>query len=40
VNCENPRIHGKGLTAKRSGQWIVEGLIMNINLYIELKIIT
>lgn len=21
VNCENPRIHGKGLTANRSGQW-------------------
>ena len=20
-NCENPRIHGKGLTATRSGQW-------------------
>lgn len=20
-NCENPRIHGKGLTANRSGQW-------------------
>ena len=19
--CENPRLHGKGLTAKRSGQW-------------------
>ena len=19
--CENPRIHGKGLTANRSGQW-------------------
>ena len=21
VNCENPRIHRKGLTANRSGQW-------------------
>ena len=21
VNCENPRLHGKGLTANRSGQW-------------------
>ena len=21
VNCEDPRIHGKGLTANRSGQW-------------------
>lgn len=21
VNCENPRIYGKGLTANRSGQW-------------------
>lgn len=21
INCENPRIHGKGLTANRSGQW-------------------
>ncbi len=21
VNCENPREHGKGLTANRSGQW-------------------
>ncbi len=21
VNCENPRIHGKGLTSDRSGQW-------------------
>jgi len=21
VNCENPRAHGKGLTANRSGQW-------------------
>lgn len=21
VNCENPRIHGKPLTANRSGQW-------------------
>lgn len=21
ANCENPRIHGKGLTANRSGQW-------------------
>ena len=20
-NCENPRIHGKGLTANRTGQW-------------------
>ena len=20
-NCENPRMHGKGLTANRSGQW-------------------
>ena len=20
-NCENPRIHGKGLSANRSGQW-------------------
>lgn len=20
-NCENPRIHGKGLTSNRSGQW-------------------
>lgn len=20
-NCENPRIHGKGLAANRSGQW-------------------
>lgn len=20
-NCENPRAHGKGLTAKKSGQW-------------------
>lgn len=20
-NCENPRIHGKGLTANRSGEW-------------------
>ncbi len=21
VDCENPRIHGRGLTANRSGQW-------------------
>ncbi len=21
INCENPRRHGKGLTANRSGQW-------------------
>jgi mRNA interferase RelE/StbE len=21
VNCEDPRIHGKGLTANHSGQW-------------------
>ena len=21
VGCENPRMHGKGLTANRSGQW-------------------
>lgn len=21
MNCENPRLHGKGLTANRSGQW-------------------
>lgn len=21
VNCENPRLHGKGLTANRSGEW-------------------
>lgn len=21
IGCENPRIHGKGLTADRSGQW-------------------
>ncbi len=21
VNCDNPRAHGKGLTANRSGQW-------------------
>ena len=21
VDCENPRLHGKGLTANRSGQW-------------------
>ena len=21
VNCENPRQHGKGLTANRTGQW-------------------
>ena len=21
VNCEDPRIHGKGLTSNRSGQW-------------------
>lgn len=21
VNCENPRLRGKGLTANRSGQW-------------------
>ncbi len=21
TDCENPRIHGKGLTANRSGQW-------------------
>lgn len=21
VNCENPRAHGKGLTANRNGQW-------------------
>ena len=21
MNCENPRRHGKGLTANRSGQW-------------------
>ena len=21
VNCQNPRQHGKGLTANRSGQW-------------------
>lgn len=20
-NCENPRLHGKGLTSNRSGQW-------------------
>ena len=20
-NCENPRLHGKGLTANKSGQW-------------------
>lgn len=21
VDCDNPRLHGKGLTANRSGQW-------------------
>lgn len=21
IGCENPRLHGKGLTANRSGQW-------------------
>ena len=21
VDCENPRLHGKGLTSNRSGQW-------------------
>ncbi len=21
IGCENPRIHGKGLTSNRSGQW-------------------
>ena len=21
MNCDEPRIHGKGLTANRSGQW-------------------
>ena len=21
IDCENPRIHGQGLTANRSGQW-------------------
>ncbi|MDY4128562.1 MAG: type II toxin-antitoxin system RelE/ParE family toxin [Peptostreptococcus porci] len=21
MNCENPRLHGKGLTANRNGQW-------------------
>ena len=21
VNCDNPRVHGKGLTSNRSGQW-------------------
>lgn len=21
VGCENPRVHGKGLTANRTGQW-------------------
>ena len=21
VGCENPRIHGKGLTSNRSGEW-------------------
>ena len=21
INCDDPRIHGKGLTANRSGQW-------------------
>ena len=21
VDCENPRLHGKGLTANRTGQW-------------------
>ncbi len=21
IDCENPRIHGKGLTSNRSGQW-------------------
>lgn len=21
MDCENPRVHGKGLTANRSGQW-------------------
>lgn len=21
IDCENPRVHGKGLTANRSGQW-------------------
>ena len=21
INCENPRLHGKGLTANRRGQW-------------------
>ena len=21
VDCENPRLHGKGLTANKSGQW-------------------
>jgi addiction module toxin, relE/stbE family len=21
INCENPRIHGKALTANRNGQW-------------------
>lgn len=21
IDCDNPRVHGKGLTANRSGQW-------------------
>ena len=24
--CDNPRVHGKGLTANRSGQWRYRGL--------------
>ena len=32
VECENPRLHGKGLTANRSGQWRYRiGLICQIN---------
>ena len=29
VGCENPRQHGKGLTANRSGQWRYR-LVLNI----------
>ena len=28
VECENPRLHGKGLTANRSGQWRYNKLVI------------
>ncbi len=34
-NCENPRVHGKGLTANRSGQWRYR--IGNYRLICEIK---